>query len=174
MCAYGEAAEAWDRAKEITSVRRAKLAEIGCSEDLIKAVTGSRHDPHDRALRQGCEPTEATYELEELLGTKLRALYQRRKGRDLFDLATALARPGVDPARIIAAFSEYMDRGGHHVTRALFEQNMHAKLRDPQFTADIGPLLAPGFAWDIDAAATAVSERLIQALPGEPWNGGGQ
>lgn len=26
-----------------------------------------------------------TYELEELLGTKLRALYQRRKGRDLFD-----------------------------------------------------------------------------------------
>jgi len=28
--------------------------------------------------------------LEELLGTKLRALYQRRKGRDLFDLAVAL------------------------------------------------------------------------------------
>ena len=26
------------------------------------------------------------YELEELLGTKMRALYQRRKGRDLFDL----------------------------------------------------------------------------------------
>ena len=30
-----------------------------------------------------------TYRLNELLGTKLRALYQRRKGRDLFDLATA-------------------------------------------------------------------------------------
>lgn len=28
----------------------------------------------------------ATYEIEELLATKLRALYQRRKGRDLFDL----------------------------------------------------------------------------------------
>ena len=27
-----------------------------------------------------------TYEIEELLGTKMRALYQRRKGRDLFDL----------------------------------------------------------------------------------------
>ncbi|MGH2469017.1 MAG: nucleotidyl transferase AbiEii/AbiGii toxin family protein [Chloroflexota bacterium] len=27
-----------------------------------------------------------TFALEELLGTKLRALYQRRKGRDLFDL----------------------------------------------------------------------------------------
>ncbi len=31
-----------------------------------------------------------TYELDELLGTKLRALYQRKKGRDLFDLAVAL------------------------------------------------------------------------------------
>jgi predicted nucleotidyltransferase component of viral defense system len=35
------------------------------------------------------------YELEELLGTKLRALYQRRKGRDLFDLYWAL-RPGIE------------------------------------------------------------------------------
>jgi predicted nucleotidyltransferase component of viral defense system len=35
-----------------------------------------------------CEIT--TYYLEELLGTKLRALYQRRKGRDLFDLWKAL------------------------------------------------------------------------------------
>jgi integrase len=31
-----------------------------------------------------------TYELEESLATKRRALYQRRKGRDLFDLAVAL------------------------------------------------------------------------------------
>ncbi len=27
-----------------------------------------------------------TYSIDELLGTKLRALYQRKKGRDLFDL----------------------------------------------------------------------------------------
>ena len=27
-----------------------------------------------------------TYQLDELLGTKVRALYQRKKGRDLFDL----------------------------------------------------------------------------------------
>ena len=33
-----------------------------------------------------------TYEVEELLGTKMRALYQRKKGRDLFDLATAINR----------------------------------------------------------------------------------
>ena len=31
-----------------------------------------------------------TFELDELLATKLRALYQRKKGRDLFDLMVAL------------------------------------------------------------------------------------
>lgn len=109
----------------------------------------------------------ATYELDELLATKLRALYQRKKGRDLFDLAASLEGGSADPARIIAAFSKYMDREGHSVTRALFEQNIEAKMRDAQFTADIGPLLAPGFEWDIDAAASAVSSRLIALLPGE-------
>jgi hypothetical protein len=102
------------------------------------------------------------------LGTKLRALYQRKKGRDLFDLATALKNPAVGPARIIAAFSEYMDRGGHHVTRELFEKNLDSKLRHPLFTADIGPLLAPGYSWDIADGAQTVSSRLIALLPGEP------
>lgn len=37
-----------------------------------------------------CELT--TYRLEELLGTKLRALYQRKKGRDLYDMYIALAQ----------------------------------------------------------------------------------
>jgi predicted nucleotidyltransferase component of viral defense system len=111
----------------------------------------------------------ATYELDELLGTKLRALYQRKKGRDLFDLAVALDNKGTDPARIAAAFSAYMEHGGHKLTRALFEQNLDAKLRDPQFSADIGPLLAPGYKWDMAEAAQAVSSRLIALLPGEPW-----
>ena len=41
-----------------------------------------------------------TYSLDELLGTKLCALYQRKKARDLFDLATALNSAAVDPGRI--------------------------------------------------------------------------
>ncbi len=114
-----------------------------------------------------------SYELDEFLGTKLRALYQRKKGRDLFDLATALEMPKVDPSRIVAAFSVYMDHGGHRVSRAQFEQNMAAKLRDPQFTADISPLLADGFSWDLEAAATSVSTGLIKLLPGDPWKGEG-
>lgn len=112
-----------------------------------------------------------SYELDELLGTKLRALYQRKQGRDLFDLATALENPAVNPARIVGAFNEYMKRDGHRVTRALFERNMAAKLQDPAFAADIGPLLSAGFTWDIKTAAPLVLSRIIAMLPGDPWKG---
>ncbi len=106
-----------------------------------------------------------TYDLDELLGTKLRALYQRRKGRDLFDLATALSRDGVDPARIIAAFRRYMGEGGHHVTRAELENNLAAKLEDKRFLSDIPPLLAVGQSWNAAQAAALVVERLCPLLP---------
>lgn len=113
-----------------------------------------------------------TYELDELLATKLRALYQRKKGRDLFDLATALKHKGVEPTRIIEAFVAYMEHGGHPITRALFEKNMHQKLQDAQFAADLSALLARGYVWDMQAAAEAVGAKLIRRLAGDPWNGG--
>lgn len=112
-----------------------------------------------------------TFDLDELLGTKLRALYQRRKGRDLFDLAIALQHGGADPSRIAGAFAAYMEHGGHAVTRAQFERNMALKMVDAQFTADISPLLSEGFNWNLDAAARTVSSRLIATLPGAPWDG---
>ncbi|MEX2273125.1 MAG: nucleotidyl transferase AbiEii/AbiGii toxin family protein [Vicinamibacterales bacterium] len=111
-----------------------------------------------------------TYELDELLGTKLRALYQRRWGRDLFDLATALKEARADPGRIVACFLKYMEHEGHGVTRAQFEKNFALKMRDPEFVTDIGPLLATGFTWDAEGAAPLVS-RLIERLPGDPWKG---
>lgn len=114
-----------------------------------------------------------SYELDELLATKLRALYQRKQGRDLFDLATALANPKVTPDRIVAAFLEYMKHDDLKVTRAEFEKNLAEKLSDPEFTGDIGPLLAAGFAWNIKTAAPVVSSRLIERLPGDPWKGSG-
>ncbi|WP_420442305.1 nucleotidyl transferase AbiEii/AbiGii toxin family protein [Candidatus Palauibacter sp.] len=45
-----------------------------------------------------------TYALEELLGTKLRALYQRRKGRDLFDLWYAWEMRSVDAPAVLTCF----------------------------------------------------------------------
>lgn len=111
------------------------------------------------------------YDLDELLGTKLRALYQRKKGRDLLDLAIALEETDADPARILECFEKYMAHGGDSVSRAEFERNMHLKLQDKRFTDDIPPLLAEGRSWDLKKAVEIVSANLIEALPGEPWKG---
>jgi predicted nucleotidyltransferase component of viral defense system len=148
-------------------IRLRLKVEINSREHFT--VHGIARVPFAVSSRWFAEKTEiATYTLDELLGTKLRALYQRRKGRDLFDLATALETTTADPDRIVHAFSEYMHHGGHSVTRAEFERNIKAKLDDPQFNADMGPLLAPGYSWDVNKAADVVLSRLIAHLPAKP------
>jgi predicted nucleotidyltransferase component of viral defense system len=112
-----------------------------------------------------------TYALDELMGTKLRALYQRRKGRDLFDLWLCLERQMIDPAIVIQCFSRYMEAEHHAVTRAQFEQNLHEKSHDAAFFADIIPLLAADVAYDPDFALRRVREAFIERLHGEPWRG---
>lgn len=112
-----------------------------------------------------------TYAVEELLGTKLRALYQRRKGRDLFDLWYALQRGVVRPEALIRCFERYMFEGGHTVTRALFEANLDDKAGRPDFRRDMDPLLRQGLSWDFDEALRAVLDELVSRLPGDPWKG---
>lgn len=112
-----------------------------------------------------------TYELDELLGTKLRALYQRKKGRDLFDLGLALTQKTVNPDRVVESFLRYMQEGGTPVTRAMFEQNLTNKMADAVFTADMTPLLASGQTWAFDEAYSLVWRELVELLPGAPWQG---
>jgi predicted nucleotidyltransferase component of viral defense system len=109
-----------------------------------------------------------TFTLDELLGTKLRALYQRRKGRDIFDLWYALAHGQVSADRVVRCFERYLREDGLHVTRAAFEENVARKLADRQFRADMTGLLRPGIAWDINEAGRAVMGGLLAKLPGEP------
>lgn len=88
-----------------------------------------------------CEIT--TYPLEELLGTKLRALYQRRKGRDLFDLYTAILKKELDFDKIIVCYREYMNFivGDKAPTQKEFLANMDEKMIDMEFLGDITGLL---------------------------------
>ncbi len=119
------------------------------------------------------EADVTTFSLPELLGTKLRALYQRKKGRDLFDLWFALEqRRDLDVDALLRSFHRYMSEGRHTVTRAQFEENLHRKGKDPDFRADVPPLLRSGVGWDFDRALATVRERLIERLPGDAWAGG--
>lgn len=112
-----------------------------------------------------------TFEVDELLATKLRALYQRKKGRDLFDLWLALERGILNPRRLLGCFDRYMTEGGQTVSRAQFEANLHEKRSASLFRSDIDPLLRPGIGWNLDAAMDAVLERIVAQVPGEPWKG---
>ncbi|MDE0108437.1 MAG: nucleotidyl transferase AbiEii/AbiGii toxin family protein [Bryobacterales bacterium] len=118
-----------------------------------------------------------TYPLEELLGTKLRAMYQRKKGRDLFDVAIAIAqRPDLDPRAVVNCFRRYMEFAGTRVSRADFEANLASKVTDPVFLGDVAPLLRQddgrieGF--DALRGAEAIRRTFTSHLPGEPWKGG--
>jgi predicted nucleotidyltransferase component of viral defense system len=105
-----------------------------------------------------------TYLLEELLATKLRALFQRRKGRDLFDLSAGLEAGGADPGRIVEAFRAYMKAEGRAVSRSTFERNLVAKAGSRPFNDDLRPLLTPTVRYDATEAARLVSERLLALL----------
>jgi len=112
-----------------------------------------------------------SYDREELLATKLRALLQRNKNRDLFDLNEALLLRGLDRDRLLACFRQYMKHEGHPITRAVAEERMLNKL-NTSLTEDITPLLPPGVHVDDDTAVAAfgrVWHDLIVQLPGEPW-----
>ena len=113
-----------------------------------------------------------TYQLDELLGTKFRALYQRKKGRDLFDLWKAFTFAEINMAQIVSCFLKYMEHEGHRVSRAEFGENLSEKLQDPRFLEDIGPLLMKDSGWDLHKAAEFVMNELVARLPGEAWQGG--
>lgn len=113
--------------------------------------------------------TITTYGIEELLGTKLRALYQRKKGRDLFDLWHASTTLDNNPEAIVACFLKYMEYEGHQFSRAEFEMNLLEKLNDQRFLDDMGPLLTFGSSWDHKEASRYVLQRLAPLLPGDVW-----
>jgi predicted nucleotidyltransferase component of viral defense system len=105
-----------------------------------------------------------TYELDELLATKLRALYQRRKGRDLFDLWWAHEQADPDPARIVALLGEYQAAAGRSMIRASeLRKNLAAK-RVPSFLEEVRPLLRPGITYDSAAALDWVEATFIALL----------
>lgn len=113
------------------------------------------------------ETTIVTYRLEELLGTKLRALYERDKGRDAFDLDRALAEfPEIDRHAIVRCFREYLAWESKSVPRVAFEDNMKLKREKSSFTSDIAALLpASRSFYDAQAGIDVVLESLVRLLP---------
>jgi predicted nucleotidyltransferase component of viral defense system len=105
-----------------------------------------------------------TYKLEELLGTKLRALYQRKKGRDLFDLWFALKNQIPDCGEIIQSWKFYMDQEGHSVTGKEFIKNVEDKLSDSDFIGDTNGILRPDISYNPIEAYPLVHSKLLTLI----------
>jgi predicted nucleotidyltransferase component of viral defense system len=107
------------------------------------------------------------YDIHEMLGTKLRALFQRRRGRDLFDLywALTLAKPPVFPANIIESFQHYLELEGSVAGRAEFVAILDAHLADSGFRSDMNQLLRVGITYDPQQAGHYVKTKLLALLP---------
>ena len=105
-----------------------------------------------------------TYGLDELLATKLRALYQRKKGRDLFDLWYALNNSDVNVEKVIEAFKHYMKEEDNNVTQKEFLENMGKKIEDADFTGDMNGLLRSGIAYEINQAYKFVKKEILEKI----------
>jgi hypothetical protein len=101
-----------------------------------------------------------TFHAPELVATKIRALYQRSKGRDVFDLWLALTHLRLDPDRIITAFAPYRPPGW---TPRLAERNLQAKLATEEFGRDLDQLVQRVPAdFSMKAAGHLILTELIQ------------
>ena len=112
------------------------------------------------------------YKIEELLGTKLRALYQRKKGRDLFDLASVNeAIPSIDWDKVVGCFHKYMAMEGQSVSRAEFEENIHHKLQSAIFKDDMTALISLDntYDYDIEKGSNFLKKIIYPRLHGDPW-----
>ena len=106
-----------------------------------------------------------TYEPEELLGTKLRALYQRKKGRDLFDLYTVMQRLELDVDKILASYKVYMEAdGGKAASSKDVLLNLEKKMNDSTFLGDMTALLQHKTKYDPYEAYEYVKKELIERI----------
>lgn len=74
-----------------------------------------------------------TYQLEELMATKLKALYQRKKGRDLFDFYAVVKEIGINIEDVLHCFNYYMNAHNNKVTKAQFQKNLEQKRKSKIF-----------------------------------------
>jgi predicted nucleotidyltransferase component of viral defense system len=99
---------------------------------------------------------------EEMAATKLRALFQRSKGRDLFDLWLLTAEIGVDADLVCQAFETYRPEG-YTAKKAI--ENLQAKLGNRLFQTDISAMATRNvIGYNADDAATLIIEKYLSNL----------
>jgi predicted nucleotidyltransferase component of viral defense system len=110
-----------------------------------------------------------SYNINEMLATKMRALFQRKKGRDLFDLYWALSVRSALPVSVpemLQAFDHYMRAEGERVPRVKFIAHLRQCLADRAgFCTDLDSLLRRNVIYDPDVAGAVIERDVLALLP---------
>lgn len=109
-----------------------------------------------------------SFDIHEMLGAKMRALFQRYRGRDLFDRHWALRESGglrVDPVEVANSFLYYMRLERTPVRRRTLLKELDLRLADAGFCSDMEVLLRTGLTYDPQEAGRQVRETLVMRLP---------
>jgi predicted nucleotidyltransferase component of viral defense system len=138
--------------------------EINCKEHFnVLGLVKIPFEVKNQWFTGSCEIT--TYQLEELLGTKFRALYQRKKGRDLFDLHKALESKNLNIDNVIKCYRKYISfSNGESPSQAVYLANMEEKIQEDVFLQDIQALLRPSLIFNPQKAYEIVRKELIEKL----------
>lgn len=138
--------------------------EINCREHFAELGWEKRDFSVQSNWFEGqCSLT--TYKVEELLGTKIRALYQRRKGRDLYDLYQAFTKTKLDVETMLHCYRRYMEFSvGNVPSQREFLQNMELKLQDDYFVGDIVALIRPDEKYNHKKAYELVKKELFDKM----------
>lgn len=151
---------------EIQPVLVLKLkVETNCREHFSLYGLKKHHfEVNSQWFKGACNIT--TYDIEELLGTKLRALYQRKKGRDLYDLYKAISiLPSLSNEKIIQVYRHYMKHEISGVPPAeIYLKNIEAKMNDQEFLGDTIALLRPDETYDPIEGFRLVKSELINKM----------
>jgi Nucleotidyl transferase AbiEii toxin, Type IV TA system len=107
-----------------------------------------------------------TFRTEEILATKLRALYARRKGRDLYDLWLTLTDLTLDEQLIIDGLAHYMTANLYSYRQ--LHANLADKLATPEFLDDIRNLTLDLHGYEHRPAAELLMQRLGIRLRNAP------
>jgi hypothetical protein len=152
------------------------IIEPGRSLDIVIEANVTERTPHRAVVEipfsfpfreKGIQTRIKSYDIHEMLGTKMRAMFQRKRGRDLFDLYWALTKSPspVDPKAIIESFQHYMKQEGTTAGRAEFIAILDAHLKDRAFCSDMQPLLRSGIIYSPQSAGRHVRDKLLNLLP---------
>jgi predicted nucleotidyltransferase component of viral defense system len=105
-----------------------------------------------------------TYEMDELMATKLRALYQRRKGRDLFDVWYVTAHNLINLDQTFEIFQKYCTYNKVKISGEGFLKNLELKRNHRDFNMDMRVLLPSKLQWNFEEAYEYVVDKVISRM----------